>query len=305
MKWLISKKIFLLSALFLGAFHPILSHAKPVIVATVPALGQIAQAVGGVDVRVHVITRIGQDPRTFSPHTPDARLIMQANLLFAAGFGLESSWLPALVKLASNPKVEVGTKGYFSGADAIHAIGVPLGMVSDSLDPWSPEENPYWWLDPENGIKAANVLAVRLGEIDSVNARRYLQRAYAFSRAVKKAIPRWKEDMQILKKPVVTYHDTYHYFIEAMDVELASFVEPKPGIEPSTRHLTWLIQSMKERGVGQLWVEPYHTGPTSRRVANEVGIRMLVIPDAIDGDGQAAYIGLFDYIIERVGRWSQ
>ncbi|MES0371294.1 MAG: metal ABC transporter substrate-binding protein [Mariprofundaceae bacterium] len=284
---------------------PVNAHAKPIVVATVPALGQIAQAIGGPNIKVHVLTRAGQDAHVFYPKPGQADVLSRADLLISAGFGLEGQWLPSLLKLVKNPKIRLGSKGFFTGEDAIEAVGVLRGMSSKSLKKWSPEENPFWWMDPENGIKVATMLALRLGEVDPVHEGDYLARAEDFSWLITRAIPRWKQKAAALKGPVITYHNSYNYFIKAMDIELAGFIEPMPGIEPSTRHLDTLIRQVKEKRIAMIWVEPYHLGPVARRLAKESGVRLLVLPVATDGRGVDGYMGMFDKIVLKIERWSQ
>lgn len=301
-----SMRFIILSALMLNTI--LWAHdtvAKPLVVATVPALGQIAQAIGGIDVDVKSLTRIGQDPNVFSPRPGHAKAMISATLLFSVGFGLEGGWLPSLIKLSGNEKIQPGSEGYLSGSDAIEAIGVPRGMSSEQISKWSPDKNPYWWLDPEMGVKVANTLAVRLAEIDSVNAKRYQQRAQQFEQAVLRELPRWRDYMNIHTSAVITYHNTYVYFMKSMNIELAGFIEPRAGIEPSTRYMDNLIKLIEEKQVKLIWVEPYNNRAIAKRLADVSGIKMMVLPDAVEGVGTEGYIGMFDLMIERIARWSQ
>ena len=287
------------------SFSPKQLAAKPLVVATVPALGQIAEAIGGIDIQVIVLSKIGHDPKVFSPRPGHSRAVARADLLFSVGFGLEDNWLPSLIKRSDNEQIAPGSDGYFSGAQAIEHIGVPRGMSSKAMTQWSPDKNPYWWLDPELGIKVAKTLAIRMGEIDAVNAQRYLQRASLFVNAVSRALPRWREIMNIHVGAVLTYHNTYVYFMDTMGIELAGFIEPKSGIEPSTRYMTSLLKVIEQKQVRLIWVEPYNNRAIAKRIADEAGIRMMVLPDAVEGIGTEGYIGMFDKMVERIARWSQ
>ncbi len=289
----------------LFAMLPAQVIAKPLIITTTPTLAQIAEAVGGIDVEVQSLTRVGQNPNVFVPRPSHVQALAKARLLFSVGFGLEAAWLPTLIRLSDNADIAPGMAGYFSGDDAIDAIGVPLGMVSTAMQQWSPDINPYWWLDPELGIKVALALAVRLGEIDPVNADHYAFRATTFASAVAKELPRWRDYMNIYTGPIITYHSTYVYFMQAMNIELAGFIEPKSGIEPSTRHLSRLIDTIHAKKVRLIWVEPYNNRAVARRLAEAAGIRLMVLPDAVEGYGLNGYIGMFDRMVQRIARWSQ
>jgi ABC-type Zn uptake system ZnuABC Zn-binding protein ZnuA len=299
------KPLFRCTIALLVLFAPAISHAKPIVVATVPALGELARAVGGNHIDVHVLTRSGQNPYVFFPRPSHVDIMEKADLLFAAGYGLEGQWLPSLILLGENPKVVPGATGYFTGEQAIQTVGTMRGMTSKSLKKWSPDENPFWWLDPNNGIKAAALLAIRLGEIDPVHEMDYVNAARALRSDILKALPEWRLRMKSLKGPVLTYHNTYDYFIKAMDVELAGYIEPLAGIEPSTRHLSNLIEKNSNQGIAMIWVEPYHEGAIAKRLAKETGIRLISIPDATAGTGSNGYIDMFNKIVLKIERWSQ
>jgi len=287
--------VLLLSSLFLHNT----AHAKPLIVATVPALGQIAEAIGGFEVDVKVLTKVGHDPNVSPPRPSNADPLTHADLLFLVGFDLESRWLPALIKHSGNENIMPGAAGYFSGALASKLIGVARGASSAQVD-WAPGQNPYWWLDPEQGVKVARILAIRLSEIDAVNAKHYRQRAEIFADAVNKALPSWHQAMNKQTGAVLTYHNTYVHFMNAMNVELAGFIEPKSGIEPSTRHMSHLLDLIQQKQVKLIWVEPYRNKALAKRIADESGIRMVILPDAIKGTGTKAYIGMFDQMVKRI-----
>lgn len=299
------KAIFIGILTLLASALPGVAAAKPNVVATVPALGLLAEAVGGEHISVGVLTRSGQNPYIFFPRPSHVDMLEKADLLFSAGFGLEGGWLPSLLKLADNQRVMPGQIGYMTGEEAIQVMGTIRGMTSKSLKTWSPDENPFWWLDPQNGIKAAAILAVRLGEIDPVHSEEYLSRAAALRQKILQSLPDWKDRMQVLKGPVLTYHNTYNYFIKAMDIELAGFIEPRSGIEPSTRHLSKLIEQCKGKQIAMIWVEPYHEGVIAKRLSKESGIRLITIPDAVVGSGPNGYIAMFDTIVLKIERWSQ
>ena len=99
--------------------------------------------------------------------------------------------------------------------------------------------------------------------------------------------------------PVISYHDSYRYFVDRFGIKVVDFVEPKPGVEPSTRHLDRLVASLKQGAATSLWLEPYHDTQTARRVCERGGIPCLIMPDAGEGEGGEGYIALIDMLVKR------
>lgn len=275
-----------------------------VIVATVPALGQIAEAVGGEGVEVVTLNRVGQNPHLFSPRPEHVDLLARCDLLFSVGYQFEQGWLPGLIRLSRNMEIMPGMKGNFSGSDAIESL-YPNSAYAPDPTIRSNEVNPHWWLDPRLAGLVAIALSARLESIDPFNASHYRKRSRAFAERIAAMMPQWRELMQINAGQVMTYQDTYLYFMDAMGIEPAGFVEPKDGIEPSTHHLTQLLRIIKQRNIKLIWIEPYNNRGIVRRLARLSGIRMMVIGDSDEGYGADGYIGMIDRMVNRISRWSQ
>lgn len=57
--------------------------------------------------------------------------------------------------------MQQGAKGYFDASQYAEFLGNPLPPLTPDIRPIS---GPYYWLDPENGRKIAQVLTGRLSE---------------------------------------------------------------------------------------------------------------------------------------------
>ncbi|OIO72685.1 MAG: hypothetical protein AUJ57_05520 [Zetaproteobacteria bacterium CG1_02_53_45] len=275
---------------------PVLAHAEVHIVATLPALGQIAAAVAGEDGEVQVLARVGQDPHFVPPKPTLARHLADADLLVTAGLALEGGWLPPLVELSRNSRIRVGQPGRFAGSDAVEVLG-GMAKVDRSMGDVHPEGNPHWWLDPLRVAAAASALAGRLAELDPVHADAYRQRAVVFSKRLQSLVQEWKPRLAA-GSPVVSYHDSYRYFSECFAIPVIGFIEPKPGVEPSTRHLDELVALITARKVSQVWVEPYHLGRIVKRVATLSGASVATMPDAVEGEGADGYMTMIKRLLE-------
>ncbi len=266
------------------------------IVSTLPALGQIAQGVAGDYAEIRVLARVGQDPHFVPPKPTLARHLVDADLLIAAGLGLEVGWLPPLIEASRNDDIRPGGTGYIDGTAAIaRVLGKPQGKITRSLGDIHPEGNPHWWLDPDNGARLALLLADRLAVLDPVHAVQFHQNAKKFAADVAGRMQQWKVALQT-QSPLVSYHDSYLYLVRRFDLDVVDFVEPKPGVEPSTAHLDALVGQLRRGEIRAVWLEPYHDGKIARKVCDLGGVPCRVMPDAVAGDGFAAYLRLFDVI---------
>jgi len=286
------------SILALLLLLPAVTHAELHIVATLPALGQIAAAVAGADGEVRVLARVGQDPHFVPPKPTLARHLTDADLLVTAGLALEGGWLPPLIELSRNRQIREGQPGHFAGSDAVEILGA-MARVDRSMGDVHPEGNPHWWIDPLRVAVAASALAERLAELDPAHALAYRQRAEAFGKRLQVLMTEWQPKLADIS-PVVSYHDSYRYFSERFKIPVAGFIEPKPGVEASARHLDDLVTLIGTKNVSQIWVEPYHRGRIAKRVATLSGAVLLTMPDAVEGEGAEGYVAMIELLLEAV-----
>ena len=94
---------------------------------------------------------------------------------------------------------------------------------------------------------------------------------------------------------IVTYHRSWPNFAERFGLDVIGYVEPKPGIPPSTQHTIELIQEIKRQNVKVILVEPYFDLKTPNYIAQQTGGKVLVIPPSVGGIPAATdYFKLFD-----------
>ncbi len=286
-----SKTLWLLSLLFMHSMaHAVELH----IVASLPALGHIAQGVAGDHAKVKILAHIEQDPHFVPPKPTLARHLARADLLIAAGLGLEIGWLPPLIDAARNDAIRVGSAAYIDGRDVLtEVLGKPQGHITRAMGDIHPEGNPHWWLDPINGVRLAQVIAKRLSKLDPEHAHDYQKNAQDFAQTIKAHMPKWQQALQ-QQSPLVSYHDSYIYLVQRFHLHVMNFVETKPGIEPSTAHLDALLHQLQKGHIKGLWLEPYHDGALVRKLCKLSHTPCRIMPDAMQGNGFKAYIGIFE-----------
>jgi zinc/manganese transport system substrate-binding protein len=99
--------------------------------------------------------------------------------------------------------------------------------------------------------------------------------------------------------PIVTYHKNWVYFIKLFGLEEADTVEPKPGIPPSAKHVSDLINLMKERNIKIILAANYFDEQQVRSVANRTDAEAVIVPIYVGGaEGTEDYFKLVDFWID-------
>ncbi|MGC9334613.1 MAG: metal ABC transporter substrate-binding protein, partial [Anaerolineae bacterium] len=114
----------------------------------------------------------------------------------------------------------------------------------------------------------------------------------------------WMGQMLPLRgQPVVVYHKNWSYFIQLFGLEEAATIESKPGIPPSPKHVTELVEMMQERKVGLILAANYFDEHKVRTVANRTGAEAVVVPLFVGGVPEADdYFKLVDYWVGNLVR---
>jgi ABC-type Zn uptake system ZnuABC Zn-binding protein ZnuA len=98
---------------------------------------------------------------------------------------------------------------------------------------------------------------------------------------------------------VITYHDTFSYFLRRFGLELAGTIEDRPGIPPSPSHLAELIRTIREQKIKVIVAEPWADRKVVELVARDSGARALVLPSSVGGlKGVDSYLDLMGYNVQ-------
>jgi ABC-type Zn uptake system ZnuABC Zn-binding protein ZnuA len=110
----------------------------------------------------------------------------------------------------------------------------------------------------------------------------------------------WMKKMLPLRgTPIVTYHKNWIYFFQLFGLEEAGNVEPKPGIPPSAKHVTDLINLMKKRSIRIILAANYFDEQQVRTVAARTDAEAVIVPLYVGGaDGTEDYFKLVDFWVD-------
>lgn len=269
--------------------------------ATVPEWGALAQELGGDKVKVYTATNALQDPHHVEARPSLIARARGADLVVATGAELEVGWLPLVLQQSANPKVRPGTPGYLEAASFVALLGKPLRLDRAEGD-IHPAGDPHLQTDPRNIALVAAPLAARLAEIDPANASYYQARAKQFGERWSAAIAKWEQQAAPLKGvPVVVQHRAFTYLLAWLGMKEIAALEPKPGMEPTTAHLSAVLATLERQPAKMVLHAAYQNDRASQWLVQRARIAVVALPFTVGGtEGAKDLFGLFDDTVQRL-----
>jgi zinc/manganese transport system substrate-binding protein len=274
--------------------------------ATVPEWGALVEELGGDKVKVYTATNALQDPHHVEAKPSLIARARNADLIVATGAELEIGWLPLVTQQAGNPKVQPGQPGYFEAAPFVTLLDKPVRLDRAEGDV-HPAGDPHIQTDPRNIARVAAPLAARLAQIDPENAAYYQDRYKAFAERWNAAMANWeKQGAPLRGVPVVVQHKAFTYLIAWLGMKEIAALEPKPGIEPTTAHLSEVLATLQRQPAKMVLRAAYQSDRASQWLAERAQINAVVLPFTVGGDEQAKNLfALFDDTTARLLKGAQ
>ena len=295
------RQLIVFFCLALACALPAVAHAKVTAFACEPEWAALLEELGGDQVKVYQATSPLQDPHYVEARPALIARMRVADLVVCSGADLEIGWLPLLLRSAGNRNVQSGQPGLFLASDYVRMLEIPDNL-DRSMGDLHPYGNPHVHLDPRNLAIIAAALSQRLAEIDPDNADFYTSRNAAFQQRWAESIRRWEREAAGLRGlRLVTYHRDSIYLANWLGMELAGTIEPKPGIPPSSRHLTQLLSDLEAEPADVIARMAYNEPKAPAWLGEQSGIPVVELPYTVGGTEQANDLyGLFDDTIERL-----
>lgn len=266
-----------------------------------PEWGALAKELAGDKGSVYVATTALQDPHRIEARPSLIARARSADLLVCTGAELEAGWLPLLQTQSGNPRIQNGRPGYFEAARQVVLLDVPQ-RLDRALGDVHAAGNPHVHLDPRNIAKIAAALADRMSEIDAPEAAHYRARSKDFLSRWQQAMARWEKDGIPLKgMSIVVYHRDLTYLINWLGMREAGALEPKPGLPPSTGHLSELVARLAKEPAKAVVRSAYNDPRPADWLAERAKIATVTLPFTVGGTDKAKDLfGLFDDTLSRL-----
>jgi ABC-type Zn uptake system ZnuABC Zn-binding protein ZnuA len=226
------------------------------VVATTTQVADLVREVGGARTKVDGMLRPGGDPHDYEPRPSDVAAVARAELVFRSG-GEVDDWL----------------------GDVIDNAGGDAQVVSliDSVDRL--DDDPHWWQDPRNGVRAVEVIRARLSKLDPGGRRAYRRNADRVERELRRldrGIAACIARVPPAKRKIVTTHDALGYFARRYGIEVVGAVIPSLSTQAqaSAGDVQRLVDQIRREGVEAVFPETSVNPDIERAIAREAGARI-------------------------------
>lgn len=306
------------------------------VVATTPDLGSLVRAVGGDAVDVTVLVKGPQDAHFVEPRPSFIRKLHDADLFVLLGMDMEVGWVPALLRTARNPAIQPGGRAYLDASAAITPLEVPVGRVDRSMGDLHVYGNPHYLTDPVNGVLVARLIHDRLAALapaerdgfaaglrafEAEVVRRLVGERLAGSLGATRVIDLASSGRLVagieaegrvaelggwlgavrahLGARAVQDHRLWPYFARRFGLELVATLEPLPGIPPTSRHLSQVVERAQAENARGILASTYFDPRHARWVSERTGIPVVPMahqPGARGGTSD--YVATVDHNVQ-------
>ncbi len=271
------------------------------VVATLSTFADLAKTVGGDLVEVSAIASPRFNPHFIEPKPNDVLRLKRAELFIHAGLDLEL-WRWPLLDAAGNRDVMSGGPRELDLSRGLALLEAPDRAVSRAEGDIHLYGNPHYWLSPENAEVMARAICDKLCELDPQHHDLYHQRLDALLSRLQERVAAWRSRLAPYHgRELVGYHNSWPYLMRFAGVRMEQFLEPKPGIPPTPRHVEFIERYLREHHVPAVVQETFFPKETVEEIARHTGAAVVLLCQGV-GELPACgdYLALMDYNVGQV-----
>lgn len=277
------------------------AQAKLSVFACEPEWASLVNELGGELVETYAATSGLQDPHHIQARPSLIAKIRNADMLACTGADLEVGWLPLLLQRSSNPNIQQGKPGHFMATEFVRLLGIPKQLDRSQGDVHA-AGNPHIQTSPGNILPVAKAMSARLVELDAGNAEEYKNKLADFEQRWKDALKKWKSETRVLKHTdIVVHHASWLYLEDWLKLNNVAVLEDKPGIPPTSGHLTRILKQMNSTPAKMILYAAYQSDKASNWLSDKTDIPVVELPFTVGGNDKAVDLfSLYDDTFSRL-----
>lgn len=264
-----------------------ISHAKPMVLASLKPLALIAQEITGTAADVDTLLPDTASHHDYPLKVSDHARLQKADVILWIGPELESFLQKPIANVAS---AKIITSYELAG------MNWPVNNHASEHSDHAYEHDPHLWLDPRNAVVVAQALTLRLMQIDVANAKQYQANLQIFTAKMQKLDTQLQESLRPLAGlGFAVYHEGFEHFVGRYGLHQLGYVTFTPEQKPGAKHMAQLRGALA--GGKCLFLEPYKDTQAMRDLAQELHLRLGVL-DALGAQGAKNYTQLLTQMAE-------
>ena len=249
------------------------------VLATTSIVSNVVSLVGGEEIETTTLLPLGSDPHGFEPTPQDMTKILDADVIFANGAGLEE-FLDNLIESAGAQNKVV----YVSRGIELRRLESQPSQEGTTYieDDDQVGGDPHTWVDPNNVMIWVHNIKDTLSELDPQDAEYYQVNSEKYENSLKELDTWIREqvaDVPEANRKIVSDHNLLGYFADQYGFEQVGAVIPSYSTlaEPSASELAELEDTVKELGVKAVFVGNTVNPSLATRVAEDTGTNLVFI----------------------------
>ncbi len=332
--------ILLFSVLFTISGSPIFGQIK--MICSFSDYASIAKEIGKDKVSVEYISQGAQDPHFVLPKPSYAMMMKNADMWVTTGMDLEV-WSTTLLDKARNKKIMDGADGFVSVSDGVnvlqkvskadrtegdvHLMGNPhittgpvnWKIIADNItiglikvDPSNASfyqaNKDDFKLKVDQALFGESLVDLFGGDalckmLENHTLFEFLESDYD-GKPLLDQLGGWlKTALPMRGAKVIAYHKNWAYFAETFGLNVAGFIEPKPGIPPSAKHVQKMVELIKNQDIKVMLVASYFEKKSPQMIEDKTGIQAIYLPVFVSGNETLKNnFDLMDYWIETINK---
>lgn len=234
-------------------------------------------------------TNAFQDPHFIQARPSLIAKMRKADLVICSGAEQEIGWLPELQRQSRNQSIQNGGQGLLFASDHVKMLD-KQDSVDRSQGDVHAHGNPHVQFAIDDMVAISKALVSRLVLIDPANSLQYESDGQKFQKKWQSKMPQWRLQAQSLKgKQVVGYHATYRYLYDWLGMTQVADLEPKPGVSPTTAHLSSLA-IFDASQVMAIVYSSHQSDNAANWLAKRTNLPVKVLAQSVGGTEQATDI---------------